>query len=167
MLADDSGNLEQAGGTYAAANAHTDDHVLHSAALAFDQCVADHARTSHAVGVTNGDAATIDVVDVGINAQVIAAVERLAGESFIEFPQANVTYLQVVLAEELGNGVYGADTHFFWRVAGDHHAPIYPQWLQAALFGQLALHQHTGGCPVGQLTGVTCRDAAALNHGLE
>ena len=46
--------------------------------------------TSHAVWVTHGDRATVHVDPVGIETQLISAVEGLGRESFVEFPQADV-----------------------------------------------------------------------------
>src|SRR3989442_9334139 len=57
----DSINLEQSGPPHAAADPHGNHAEFGAAPLAFDQDVAAHARTRHAVGMTDGDAAPVDV----------------------------------------------------------------------------------------------------------
>ena len=71
-------HFEQASSTHAAADAHGDDHVLHTAALAFDQGVAGHAGTGHTVGVADGDGAAVDIVFFRVDAELVPAVQALA-----------------------------------------------------------------------------------------
>ncbi len=47
------GDLEEAGGAHAAADAHRHDDVFCAPAFAFDQRVHGHARAADAVGVTD------------------------------------------------------------------------------------------------------------------
>src|SRR5690606_4491881 len=160
-------DFEQSRSAHAATDTHGDHHVFHATALAFDQGVAHQTRTGHAVGMADGDAAAVDVVLVRVDAQEVTAVQRLYCECFVQLPQADVVNAQAVLLEQLGNGVDRADTHFLGRVAGDGHATVDTQGLQAARLGQLAIHQDTGGGTVGQLAGVAGGDEAAFDHGLE
>ena len=64
--------------------------LLRAAALAFDQRMADEALARHAVGVAHGDGAAVDVEAIARNAQLVAAVDHLHGEGFVEFPQVDV-----------------------------------------------------------------------------
>src|SRR5689334_13966160 len=75
-----SGDLEEARGALAAADAHRDDGVPDAAALAFDQRVAGHPRPAHAVGMPDRDRAAIDVESVVRDAEPVAAIDHLAGE---------------------------------------------------------------------------------------
>ena len=80
--------------------------------------------TGHAIGVTNGDAATVDVVNVGVDAQLIAAVNGLAGKGFIQFPQSNIVNLQTMLFEQFRHGVNGTYAHFFGGTSRHCHAAV-------------------------------------------
>src|SRR5690625_5001627 len=81
-------NFEQSGSTHTATDTHGDDDVAHAAAFAFDQRVADHAGTRHAVGVTDRNRTAVDVELGRIDAETITAVDGLRCEGFVEFPQA-------------------------------------------------------------------------------
>ena len=85
--------LKQTGCTHATANTHGHHHILDATAFTFNQGVSYQTCACHAIGVTNRDAATVDVVDIGVDAQLIAAVNGLAGKRLIQFPQANVVNL--------------------------------------------------------------------------
>ncbi len=122
-----SGHFEQARRSHTATDAHGDDHVLHTAALALDQRVADHARAAHAVGMANGNSAAIDVEFVVVDTQLIAAVNHLHREGFIQFPQADVADLQAGLLEQLGHGKDRADTHLVGSATGNGHAAVNTQ----------------------------------------
>src|ERR1700679_3992844 len=56
-----SGDLEQAGRTHAAADAHRDDDVSDSAALALEERVTGHAGARHAVGMADRDRAAVNI----------------------------------------------------------------------------------------------------------
>ena len=71
-------DLEQPGGTHAAADAHGDHHQLRAAALAFDQRMAHEPRARHAIRMTQRDGAAIHVEPVVRNAELVAAVDAPA-----------------------------------------------------------------------------------------
>src|SRR5690349_9539202 len=96
-------DFEQARRAHAAGNAHRDHRVLRAAALAFDQHVAREARAGHAEGVADGDRATVHVEQFRRNAQLLLAVDRLRGEGFVEFPEADVLDLEAMAREQLGH----------------------------------------------------------------
>src|SRR3990167_6555999 len=79
-------NLEQAGAALPAADPHGHHAPLGLAATAFLQDVAGAAGAGHAEGVADGDRAAVDVVLGRVDAQLVAAVEALAGEGFGLFP---------------------------------------------------------------------------------
>src|SRR5665213_3185625 len=85
-LASASPHLEETGGTHAAADAHRDDDVFDVAPLAFQERVHRHAGAAQAVRVTDRDRAAVDVEALVGNAQLVAAVDGLHGEGFVEFP---------------------------------------------------------------------------------
>src|SRR4051794_6651015 len=92
----DSEHLEEACAAHASPDAHGYDDVLGAAALAFLQHVAREPGAGHAIRVADGDGAAVDVVDGGIDAQLVAAVEALRGKGFVQFPKVDVAYLQAV-----------------------------------------------------------------------
>src|SRR5262249_38234953 len=89
-------DLEEPGGSHAAADAHGDDAALRLAAFAFDQDVAGHARAAHAVGMADRNRAAVDVENLLRNAEAVAAVERLARERLVQLPQIDVIHLQAL-----------------------------------------------------------------------
>src|SRR5579872_646887 len=154
------GNLEQAGGTHAAADAHRADDELGAAPLSFDQRVPDHPRPRHAIGMANRDRAAIDVQLVVRDAEPIAAIDDLAGEGLVQLPQIDVVYGQAVLFQQLRHGEDRADAHLVRGAAGDCYAAIDAERLQAAALGLLFLHQDRGRGAVRQLRGVAGGDMA-------
>src|SRR5689334_24078628 len=80
-------DLEQARAALAAADAHRDDAPLGLAPAAFLQDVTGEARAGHAEGMADRDRAAIDVVFLRIDAELVARIEALAGEGFIELPE--------------------------------------------------------------------------------
>src|SRR5688500_9577549 len=76
-------DLEQACAALAAADAHRDDAPLGLAPAAFLQDVAGETRAGQAEGMADRDRAAVDVVLLGIDAELVARIEALAGEGFI------------------------------------------------------------------------------------
>ena len=85
-----SQHFEQARRAHAAADAHRDDDMLDAAALAFDERVPDEPRAGHAVRVADRDGAAVDIVLVRVDAELVAAIQGLAGERFVKLPQPDV-----------------------------------------------------------------------------
>src|SRR5215472_13401787 len=79
-------NLEQARAALAAADAHGHDAPLGLAAVAFLQDVAGEPRAGHAEGMADRDRAAVDVVLLGIDAELVARIEALAGKGLVQFP---------------------------------------------------------------------------------
>ena len=127
----------------------------------------DQARASHAVGVADRDAAAVDVVDLGVDTQLVAAIQGLAGEGLVQLPQTDVLYAQAVLPEQFGHGIHRANTHLLGCATRNRHAAVDAHSLQAALLRQTGFHDHTGTGPVGQLAGVAGRDRSAFDDRLE
>src|SRR3954469_2023719 len=84
--ADSAVNLEQPGTTLAATDTHGDDAPLRLAPPPLLQDVAGEPRAGHAEGMTDGDRAAVDVVLLGIDAELVARIQTLAGEGFVELP---------------------------------------------------------------------------------
>src|SRR5579883_1554294 len=144
-------HLEQPRRTHAAADAHGDDDALGAAALAFDECVTRHARAAHPIGMADRDGAAIDIVFRGIDAEPVAAIERLHGEGLVQLPEIDVVDLEAMPLEQLGHGEDRADAHLVGLAAGDDHAAIDPQRLEPALLRELSIHEHAGGRTVREL----------------
>src|SRR6185369_7964400 len=85
-------NLEQPRRAHPAADAHGDDRMPGAAPLAFDQDMPRHARAAHAERMADGDRATVHVELLHRDAEPVAAVEHLAGECLVQFPQVDVIH---------------------------------------------------------------------------
>src|SRR5579871_3627681 len=105
------------------------------------------------------DGAAVDVEPVVVDAEPVAAVEDLHGESFLQLPEADVVDLEPVRLEELGHGEDGADPHFVRIAAGDSDAAVDAERREIALARKLALHEDAGAGAVGKLRGVARGDA--------
>ena len=135
--------------------------MLGLAPTAFHEDVAGQAGAGHAEGVADGDGAAIDVVLRGVDAELVAAVETLAGEGFVQFPEVDVADLKAVALQQTRDREDRADAHFIRLAAGDGPTLEGAQGLQAAALGFLCFHHHDGGGAVGELAGIACRDELA------
>ena len=124
--------------------------------------------------MADGDGTAIDVVLLGVDAKLVAAVEALAGESFVQLPQVDVIDLEARALQKARHGEDRADAHFFRFAAGNRETAEGAERLQAALFGFLGFHDHHGGSAVGELGCITGSDVlafldllAALEHRLQ
>src|SRR5690242_1058456 len=133
-------HLEQAGRAHAAADAHRHDDVLHAAALAFDERVADEARSGDAVGMAHRDRAAVHVEALVRDAELVAAVDHLHRERLVQLPQADVADLEAGALEQLRDRVHGPDAHFVGLAARDREAAVDAERLQAALCRGLVAH---------------------------
>src|SRR6185436_19304619 len=104
-------DFEQACAALAAADAHRDDAPLGLAPTAFLQDVAGKTRAGHAEGMADRDRAAVDVVLLGIDAELVARIEALAGEGFIELPEIDVVDLQAMALQQFRHGVDRPDAH--------------------------------------------------------
>ena len=77
-------------------DAHGDHDVAGSTTSSFEQCVADHPCPAHAIGVTDGYGAAVDVVALRVDAESIAAVHGLRREGLVELPQVDVVDPQIM-----------------------------------------------------------------------
>ncbi|MNM68215.1 hypothetical protein D3C81_797670 [compost metagenome] len=112
--------------------------------------------------MADGDRPAIDVQALGRNAQGVTAIQHLAGERFVQLPQADVVHGQAMTLEQFRNRVDRADAHLVGIAAGDGHAAIDPQRFQATFLGHFRAHQHRGRRTVGQLRGVAGGDETPL-----
>src|SRR6476646_1020208 len=104
-------DLKQACAALAASDAHGDDAPLGLAPTAFLQDVAGEPRAGHAEGMADGDRAAIDVVLLGIDAELVARIQTLAGEGFVQLPDVDIVDLQPVALQRLRHGGDWADAH--------------------------------------------------------
>src|SRR5215203_1397273 len=154
-------DLEQAGAALAAADAHRDDAPLGLAPAAFLQDVAGETRASHAEGMADRDRAAVDVVLLGIDAELVARIEALAGEGFVEFPEINVVDLQAVALQQFRHRVDRADAHLVRLTAGRRPGDETAQRIEAALLGVLGFHQNHRRRAVRELAGIARGDVFA------
>src|SRR5260370_23914889 len=111
--------------------------------------------------MSNRNRAAVDVDKLIGNAELVAAVDDLAGKGFIEFPQTDVVDLEPVAFQQLGHREYRSDSHLVGLDSGDRHPAIHSQRMQPALLGLFALHQNAGRGPVRKLARVAGGDESA------
>src|SRR5471032_2596694 len=99
-------DLEQACGAHAAADAHRHDAELRFAPPPFQQQMTGHACARHAIGMADRDRAAIDVELGRIDAERVGAIQSLAGERFVQFPQIDVRNVQAMAREQARHGQY-------------------------------------------------------------
>src|SRR5262245_20479806 len=124
--------------------------------------MAGHARSTHTEGMADGNRAAIDVEALLRNAEPIAAIEYLAGESFVEFPQVDVVDLKAEALEQLWHGKDRADPHLVGLAAGNRETAEGAERLEPALLGERRAHDDASRGAVRQLAGIAGGDEAAL-----
>src|SRR5882762_7861644 len=122
-----AGHLEEPGRAHSAADAHGDDDVLHAAPPPFDEGMSYEPRARHAVGMADGDGASVDVEPVVGDAEPVAAVQDLHRERLVQLPQADVVHLQSGTLQEPRDGEDGPDTHLVRLAARDREAAEDPE----------------------------------------
>src|SRR6185369_3234751 len=122
---------------------------------------AGETRAGHPEGMADRDRAAIDVVLLGIDAKLVARVEALAGERFVELPEVDVVDLQAMTLQQLRHGEDRADAHLVRLAAGRGPGDETSHRIEAALLGVLGFHQHDRGRAVGELAGVARSDELA------
>ena len=120
--------------------------------------MAGQAGAGDTVGVADGDGAAVDVEFFHRDAQLVAAVDDLGSEGFVQFPQVDVVHGQAVALEQLRNGIDRADAHFVRLATGDAEAAEDTDRLDVLLLGGGAVHDNTDGRAVRQLAGVAGGD---------
>src|SRR5262249_48724698 len=127
-------DLERAGATLAATDARRHHAPLGLAPAAFLQGVDGGPGAGHAEGMADRDRAAIDVVLLGIDAELVARIEALAGEGLVELPEIDVVDLQAMALEKLRHGVDRADAHLVGLAAGRGPGDEAAHRIEAALF---------------------------------
>src|SRR5262252_2907658 len=152
--------FEEARGALATADAHRHHSVLRLATEHLVGDGADHARARHAEGVADGDRAAVRIELLHGNAELVAAVDHLRGESLVQLPHADVLELDAGPLEQLWDRVHGTDSHLVGLAPG-HGEPAEDQLgLDTERLGAVHGHEHRGGSAVGELGGVARRHRA-------
>ena len=86
--------------------------------------------------MTDRDRTAVNIENVIRDAELVAAVENLHGECFVEFPEINVIHGETVAFEELRDSEYRSNAHLVRLAACNGRAAIDAEWLEAALFGE-------------------------------
>src|SRR3982074_2399283 len=154
-------DFEQARTALAAADTHGHDAPLRLAPASFLQDVAGQPRAGHAEGMTDGDRAAVDVVLVGVDAELVAGIQALAGKGLIELPDVDVIDLQPLALQQFRHRVDRPDAHLVRLAARRRPGDKAAQWLEAALFGILGFHQDPRRRAIRQLTGIAGGDVLA------
>src|SRR6202140_3131883 len=104
-------DFEQAGAALAAADAHRHHAPFRLAPAPLLKDVAGQPRACHAERMADSDRAAIDVVLVGIDAELVARIQALAGEGLVELPNVDVVHLEALALQKLRARVDRADAH--------------------------------------------------------
>ena len=123
--------------------------------------MAGQARAGHAERVADGDGAAVDVVLVRVDAQLVAAVEALAGEGLVQLPKVDVVDLQPVAFEQLRHGEHRADAHLVGLAAGHGPALKTPRGSRPRRSASLASISTTAAAPSESWRGVAGGDVLA------
>ncbi len=91
--------------------------------------------------MADGNRSAIHVEFVHGDAEPVAAIDDLDGESFVEFPEVDVFDFQSLALEQLGHGEDGADAHFIGLATGDLKAAENQFVGDAEFVGALARHE--------------------------
>src|SRR5205085_10886862 len=92
-------NFKKSCSAHAAPDAHGDDGVFGLAPAPLDQGVARQPRSSHAVGMANRDRAAIDVELFRIDPELVAAIDDLHRECFVQLPEIDIVDLKSMTLE--------------------------------------------------------------------
>src|SRR5216684_6648373 len=104
-------SLDEPGGPHPAADAHRDEAVARLPATELVEHRADQARAAHPVGVTDRDRAAIGIEPLGVDAEAVAAVDRLGGERLVQLDEVDVLEWDPDLPEELRHREHRPDAH--------------------------------------------------------
>ena len=124
-------------------------------------------RAGHAIGMADRDRAAVDVELVGIDAELVAAIDHLHRIGLVELPEIDVVDLEAVPLQEPRDRGNRADAHLVRLDAGGDEAAKYAERLQALPRGDLVAHDHAGRGAVGELAGIAGADGLALEHRLD
>src|SRR6476620_1576906 len=147
-------DFEQTSSPHAAADAHCHHDTLGAAPFAFDESVAGQPRAAHSIGRAHGDCAAIHIELLRIDAEPVAAIDHLHGESFVQFPEIDIGNFESVPLQESRNGKYRADAHLIGLAACRDKAAERAERLQAFFLGEFRVHDTEGRRTIGQLAGI-------------
>src|SRR5260370_36130112 len=89
-------DFKQTRRAHAATDAHGHHAVFRLAPPALDQEVAGQPGPGHAIGMADRDRAAIDVELVGIDAELVAAIDHLNRIGLVELPEVDIVDLEAV-----------------------------------------------------------------------
>ena len=136
--------------------------MLCAATLAFDQCVTDQPAATYAVGVADCNGTAIDIEPIIRNAELVATVNDLHGEGFVQLPQVDVFDFQAGALEQFRHGEHRTDTHFVRLTASHRKSAKHAYGCKTFAGRQLVAHDELCRGTVGELTGVARRNNAAF-----
>src|SRR5258706_15323824 len=135
-------DFKQAGAALAAADAHRHHAPLGLAPAALLQDVAGEPRPGHPEGVADRDRAAVDVVLLGIDAELVTGIEALAGERLVELPNIDIVDFHALALQQLRHGVDRPDTHLIRLAARRRPGDKAAHRLQPAPFRIPGFHHH-------------------------
>src|SRR6266481_7505093 len=147
-------DFKQAGAALAAADAHRHHAPLGLAPAALLQDVAGEPRAGHPEGMADRDRAAVDVIFVGVDAELVTGVKALAGERLVELPNIDIVDFHALALQQLRHRIDRADAHLVRLAARRRPGDKAAHRLQPALSRILGLHQHDGRRAVRKLAGV-------------
>src|SRR5690242_18576014 len=152
------GDFERSGGTPAAAAAHGADGMFRLAPPALDQRGAGQASTGHAIGMADGNRTAVDVELVRVDAELVAAIDHLHREGFVELPEIDVVDLQAVPLEQPRHGIDRSHAHLVRLAARRDKAAEDAKRLQSLPRRKLVAHDHGRAGAIRKLAGIAGGD---------
>src|SRR5271168_2447277 len=77
-------DFKESRGSHTPTDTHGDNGVFGLAPATFDQSMASETRTGHAIGMPYCNRTAVDIELLGIDTELVAAVDYLNGERFVE-----------------------------------------------------------------------------------
>src|ERR1700723_2079470 len=113
------------------------------------------------------DRSAVDVQLVRIDAEFVAAIDHLDSVGFVEFPEVNVVYIQIVPLQQSRDCDDRADAHFVRLNAGGDEAAEDAERLQTLPWRDRGAHDDAGRGTAGELAGIAGADGLALEYRLD
>src|SRR4051812_543337 len=143
--------LEQSRRAHTAADAHGDDDIFGTAALALDERMASEPRARHPVRMADRDGAAVHVDQLVRNAELVLAIKHLDRERLVQLPQPDVVDGEPETFHELGHREYRPDPHLIRLGPRDRHADVATERFEPALLREVAAHHDRDRCAVAEL----------------
>src|SRR6202140_634158 len=122
-------DFQQPGCTHAAADAHRDDCIFGLATASFDQGVPGEPGSGHSIGMPDRNRSAVDVELFRVDPELVAAIDHLHGEGFVQFPEIDIVDRQPMTLEQSWHRKNRSDAHSIRLATALHEATKYAERL--------------------------------------